>query len=121
MPLRNGRLAAVVIAVIGIFLLPSSAEAQRRRGGSNRQMQQRMKQMQEQAQWQQQEMQRYETEMAAKQAEITKEYDADGNGKLTGPEKSKFEKYMRDVQKGKVPNPFASIAQPGQGPKPANR
>jgi hypothetical protein len=28
---------------------------------------------------------------------------------------------MRDVQKGKVPNPFASIAPPGQGPKPAKR
>ena len=121
MPLRNGRLAALVIAVIGILLLPSSAEAQRRRGGSNQQMQQRMKQMQEQSQWQQQEMQRYQTEMAAKQAEISKEYDADGNGKLTGPEKSKFEKYMHDVQKGKVPNPFASIAPPGQGPKPTGR
>lgn len=119
MTARRGRLLALLIAVVGVFLLPSAAEAQRR--GSSRQMQQMRKQMQEQAQWQQQEMQRYQTEMAAKQAEIAKQYDADGNGKLTGPEKSKFDKYMHDVQKGKVPNPFASIAAPGQGPKPAKR
>jgi hypothetical protein len=118
MPARRGRLIALVIAVVGVFLLPAAAAAQRR-GGSSPQMQQMRKKMQEQAQWQQQEMQRYQTEMAAKQAEIAKQYDADGNGKLTGPEKSKFDKYMHDVQKGKVANPFAGIAAPGQGPKPA--
>lgn len=118
MPTRQGRPVALAIALA--CLLPSAAEAQRR-GGSNRQMQQRMKQMQEQAKWQQQEMQRYQTEMSAKQAELVKQYDADGNGKLTGQEKSKFDKFMHDVQKGKVPSPFAGIAPPGQGPKPAGR
>lgn len=54
----------------------------------------------------------YKTDVMAKQQEILKSFDENGNGHLEGPEKSKFDKYMNDVQSGKAPNPFAALAAP---------
>lgn len=58
--------------------------------------------------------QEYQSDVVAKQQEIYSSFDANGNGNLEGPEKAKFDKYMRDVQSGKAPNPFAALA--GGGP-----
>lgn len=52
----------------------------------------------------------YQAGIVAKQQEIFNSFDADGSGDLEGPEKSKFNAYMRDVQSGRVPNPFAAAA-----------
>lgn len=64
----------------------------------------------------------YKTDVVAKQQEIFNSYDENGNGHLEGAEKSKFDKFMNDIQSGKAPNPFAVLAapnheEPGSGGK----
>jgi hypothetical protein len=80
-----------------------------------------MKKMQQQMEYVQQEMMRYRSEMAAKEKEIYLSYDENGNGKLEGAEKAKYNKSANEVKNGKVPNPFAAILPPGQGPKPKGK
>lgn len=74
-----------------------------------------MQKQKQQMQAYQKDVERYQKEMADKQAEIVKQYDENGDGRLTGPEKSKYDKYMFEVQKGRQPNPFAGILPAGQG------
>jgi hypothetical protein len=107
-----------VAALVGLTALAPAAEAyQRRRPNPQamRRQQEAMKKAQEQMKAYQEDVLRYQREMAAKNEEIMKRFDENGDGKLLGPEKSKYDKYMYDVQKGKEQNPFADIKPPGQG------
>ena len=54
----------------------------------------------------------YNAAVLAKQQELFASFDENGNGHLEGPEKSKFDKLMNDIQSGKAPNPFAVLAAP---------
>lgn len=54
----------------------------------------------------------FKSDVVAKQQELFRAYDENGNGHLEGPEKSKFDKLMNDIQSGKAPNPFAVLAAP---------
>ena len=54
----------------------------------------------------------YQSDVLAKQQELFASFDENGNGHLEGPEKSKFDKLMNDIQSGKAPNPFAVLAAP---------
>ena len=56
----------------------------------------------------------YQTDFEAKQREIFTRYDENGNGHLEGAEKAKYDKYVRDVESGRAPNPFATLAIPAQ-------
>ena len=99
---------------LACLLTADVAEAQRgRRLGPSPQQ---VKKMQEDMQFQQQEMMRVQAEMAAKDKEIMARFDEDGNGKLFGKEKAKYDAYMRDVRFGREPNPYAGIKPVGQGP-----
>lgn len=114
--LRATRPAAVVVVALGIAAaLPMAAHAQR--GGRKPSAAQRaaMKKAQQQMQAYQRDVERYQKEMAEKHAEIFARYDENGDGRLLGKERSLYDKYMFDVQKGREPNPFAGIALPGQG------
>jgi hypothetical protein len=92
---------------------PEVGEAARPRRPSAAQI----KQKQEQMKYLQQEMIRYQTEVAAKEREVFKSFDENGNGHLEGGEKARFDKYMHAVQKGTEPNPLATITPIGKGPK----
>jgi hypothetical protein len=109
-----GRWALPVAVGIGCLACADVAEAQR--GRSRGPSQQQIRQMQQQMQRQQQEMMRVQAEMAAKDKEIMARFDEDGNGKLFGKEKAKYDAYMRDVRFGREPNPYAGIKPVGQGP-----
>ncbi|MFM9059662.1 MAG: hypothetical protein ACKOSQ_11155 [Planctomycetaceae bacterium] len=87
---------------------------QGRRGPSASQI----KAMQNQMAYMQLEVVRFQAETAQKQEELYKSFDQDGDGKLTGAEKTRFDKHVRDIQTGKAPNPFAMIQPVGKGPKP---
>jgi Ca2+-binding EF-hand superfamily protein len=64
------------------------------------------------------EMLRYQSEMAAKLQEISKSFDENGDGRLTGGEQGRYEKHMREIRTGKVVNPFAAITPLGMGKRP---
>jgi hypothetical protein len=73
--------------------------------------------MQERAKYMQQEMVRYQTEVVAKEREFYLSFDQNGNGHLEGGEKARYDKHMHAIQTGKEPNPLATIAPVGKGPK----
>jgi len=104
----------VCAALLVLCVAAPEAHAQRGRRPSAAQRAAMQKQ-QQMMQAYQQDVQRYQKEMADKTAEIAKQYDENGDGRLFGPEKSKYDKYMYDVQNGRQPNPFAGIKPPGQG------
>lgn len=112
-------IALTVAALIGLTALAPEAEAYQQRRRPNPQAQRRQQEAMKKAQAQmkayQEDVLRYQREMAAKNEEIMKRFDENGDGRLLGPEKSKYDKYMYDVQKGKEQNPFADIKPPGQG------
>jgi hypothetical protein len=103
------------LAFLALVVPGQPADAARPRGPSAAQM----KKMQEQMQYARQELLRYQNETAAKEREVYLSCDENGNDKLEGSEKAKYDKYCNEVRKGKVSNPFAGIAPPGQGPKAA--
>ena len=109
----------LVVASLAWMLAAPVAEAYQQRGrqsqAQRRRQQEAMKKYQEQVRAYQADVARYQREMAAKNEEIMKRFDENGDGRLLGPEKSKYDKYMYDVQKGKEQNPFADIKPPGQG------
>jgi hypothetical protein len=118
----SGSFTWLLLAGLVVAALPPSAEAfqQRRPSPAQRKRQQEaMKKMQAQMKAYQAEVARYQKEMAAKHAEIVKRFDENGDGRLFGVEKSKYDKYMYAVQKGKEANPFADIKPVGQGGPPA--
>lgn len=112
LPLLRRRVA-VAVAALAACLAGGPAHAQRSRSSAAQRA--AMQKMQQQMQAYQKDVQRYQREMADKNAELVKQYDENGDGRLLGPEKSKFDKYMFEVQKGRQPNPFAGIMPPGQG------
>lgn len=113
---RCGRCVVLCALSIVVGLAAAPAEARPRRPS-----QQQIKKMKEQMEWMQTEMQRVQKETAVVQQKIFARFDENGNGKLEGAEKAKFNKYMSDVQKGKEPSPFAEVVPPGQGPKPTKK
>lgn len=117
---RNvARMTVVAACLVTVLVCPTVAEA-RPRGPSAAQIRARIKKAQEQMAYMQLEMARYQGEMAAKQQEIYKTFDADGDGELKGGEKSRYDVHMHAIQKGTMPNPFASITPVGKGPRPAS-
>jgi hypothetical protein len=117
--LRPVRLLIVVVTC-GAMFAPSVEAFQRGGNSAQRQRQmQAMKQMQAQAKAYQEDVVRFQREMAAKNEEIAKRFDENGDGKLVGAEKAKYDKYMRGVQSGKEANPFADIKPAGHGMAPA--
>jgi hypothetical protein len=105
----------VFAALVGLTILAPEAGAYQRRRPNNQRQQQAMRKAQEQMKAYQEDVVRFQREMAAKNEEIVKRFDENGDGRLLGPEKSKYDKYMYDVQQGKEPNPFAGIKPAGQG------
>jgi len=114
-----GRWTTVAIVGLACLLTANVAEAQRgrRRGPSPQQV----KQMQEAMQYQQMEIMRVQQETAAKEKELMATFDENGDGKLHGKEKSKYESHLRDIRFGRAPNPFADIKPAGQGPRPGQK
>lgn len=103
-----------------VLLCATGAEARQRSSrGKSKQNAQRSQQMQKQMQYQQQEMRRVQSEIAAKQEAIFKQFDENGDGRLVGVEKAKYEKLMRDIKTGHAPNPLADVKPMGQGPRDA--
>jgi|688.fasta_scaffold1738033_1 hypothetical protein len=113
---RLGRWASTAAVGFGCLVFTGVAEAQSR-GRARGPSQQQIRQMQQQMQYQQQEMMRVQAETAAKQQELVAKFDENGDGKLFGKEKGKYDAYMRDVRLGREPNPFAGIKPAGQGPR----
>lgn len=109
----RGALVSLLIAVVivGVWCHPAAASRPRRPSASQ------IKKMREQMEYVQAEMMRYRNEMATKEKEIFTSYDENGNGKLEGAEKAKYNKYLGEVKSGKAPNPFSGILPPGKGPK----
>ena len=107
------RTALILFGVL--IAVASSAEAfQRgRRGPSAAQI----KKMKEEMEYRQREMMRVQAEWAAKEKELFDQFDENKDGRLVGPEKSKYDKHREQIRTGKVPNPFASILPAGQGPR----
>lgn len=105
-----------LVAALAQFGTSAAAQrsGQRRRGPSAAQI----KAMQNQMAYMQLEAIRFQAETAQMQEEIYKSFDQDGDGKLSGGEKSRYDKHVREIQTGKVPNPFAMIQPIGKGPKP---
>jgi len=68
-------------------------------------------------QYQNRESDRYAAEVSALREEILRQFDADGDGRLTGQEQKSFERYLLSVRSGKVKNPFEAINTPGAGPR----
>ena len=109
-------LRAFLCCLALILIQGRDAEAfQRGRRGPS---QAQIKAAQEQMAYTQLEMIRYQAEVAKKNQEIYTSFDEDGDGTLHGPEKSRYDKHMHDIQTGKAPNPLAGIPPVGKGPKP---
>lgn len=105
-------------SLIFLFLPCTESEAAkpRRRGPSPAQT----KKMKEDMAYQQSEVARVQTEVAAKERELVQKFDENGDGKLFGAEKAKYEAHMRDIRFGRAPNPMADIKPLGQGPRPGS-
>lgn len=108
-------------AVVGLVCLLTTDVAEAQRGQRRGPSPQQIKKMQEQMQYQQQEMLRVQSEMAAKEKELVAKFDENGDGKLFGKERSKYESHLRDIRFGRAPNPFADIKPAGQGPRPGKK
>ena len=99
---------------VAMVLEPATADAKpRRRGPSPEQI----KKMKEEMAYRQREYQRVQAETAAKYQELFKQFDENGDGRLLGPERAKYDKQLQAIRDGKVPNPLVDIQPPGQGPR----
>lgn len=103
----HGLLAAIIV----LAACPDALARPRRPSAAQ------MKQMKDQAESMQREMVRYQMEVAAKEREISLSFDQNGNGRLEGGEKARFDSSTHAVKQGKKPNPLESIAPIGKGPK----
>lgn len=103
----------VLLCWVAVGLAPATADARPRRGPSPAQI----KKMQEEMAYRQREYQRVQTEVAAKYQELFKQFDENGDGRLFGAERSKYDKHLQAIRDGKVPNPLATITPLGQGPR----
>lgn len=70
--------------------------------------------------YRQREILRVQAEVAAKERELFSQFDVDGNGRLLGAERSKYDKRLYEIQSGKAPNPLAAIVPLGRGPRESN-
>ncbi|NDC54492.1 MAG: hypothetical protein EBZ74_09450 [Planctomycetia bacterium] len=104
----------LAITVAAALFSSGVAQAARPRRPSAAQI----KAMQENMAYMQLEMVRFQTEMAAKQQELAQSFDQDGDGRLTGGEKARYERQLHAIQAGAAANPFATIAPVGKGPRP---
>ena len=99
-----------------LFAPADDAVAAQRRSRSGPSPEQIAK-MKEEMGYRQREMARVQQEVAAKERELYLSFDENGNGKLEGAEKAKYEKQLQAIRSGKAANPFASIVPAGQGPR----
>lgn len=67
--------------------------------------------------YRQREILRVQAEVAAKERELFQRFDENGDGRLMGPERSKYDHHLYEIRTGKAPNPLATIVPPGQGPR----
>lgn len=67
--------------------------------------------------YRQREIQRVQSEVAAKERELFSQFDENGDGRLLGAERSKYDKRVYEIQSGKAPNPLAGITPLGSGPR----
>ena len=115
----NGRWTTKLVPCLcgmAFVLVSVTAEAksqQKRRGPSPEQI----KKMKEEMAYRQREYQRVQTETAAKYQELFKQFDENGDGRLFGAERSKYDKHLQEIRDGKVPNPLATITPLGKGPR----
>jgi len=122
MSLRSVSVAKwTTVAALGLACLLTADVAEAQRGRRRGPSQQQIKTMQEEMQYQQMEIMRVQQETAAKEKEMMAKFDENGDGKLYGKEKSKYESHLRDIRFGRAPNPFADIKPAGQGPRPGKK
>ncbi len=115
----NAPCRIVLYASLLALCLPcvkSEAAPRRRRGPSPTQV----KKMKEDMAYRESEVMRVQTETAAKERELMQKFDENGDGKLYGAEKAKYEAHLRDIRFGRAPNPMADIKPLGQGPRPSS-
>lgn len=110
------RTKRLVVGLCGaaLLMMPATADARPRRRGPSPQQ---IKQMQEEMAYRQREFMRVQNEVAAKNLELVKQFDENGDGRLFGAERSKYDKHLQAIRDGKVPNPLADIKPLGQGPR----
>lgn len=108
--------AKTLVALVAATLAFSAgaAEAARPRRGPNPEQ---VKKMKAELEYRQKELLRVQQEIAAKERELYLSFDENGNGKLEGAEKAKYDKQLRAIKTGKAPNPLSTITPPGQGPR----
>jgi len=105
-------LATLLAGMICVSCGPAEA-ARPRRGPSPAQI----KKMKEEMEYRQKEVLRVQQEVAAKEREVYLSFDENGNGRLEGAEKAKYDKQLHAIRTGKAPNPLATILPPGRGPR----
>lgn len=106
--------ARSLVALVAMLALGTSvAEAARPRRPSAAQI----KKMKDELEYRQRELLRVQQEIAAKERELYLSFDENGNGKLEGAEKAKYNKQLHAIKTGKAPNPLSTITPPGQGPR----
>jgi len=115
MTIRSARAKSLAILLTGVLAAGhATAEAARpRRGPSPEQV----KKLKAELEYRQKEMLRVQQEIAAKERELYLSFDENGNGKLEGAEKAKYDKQLHAIKTGKAANPLSTIAPPGQGPR----
>ena len=107
------RLPAIGLLLAIPVVIAADTAAARPRGPSAAQI----KAMKDNVAYGQLEVLRVQGEVAVKQQEVVKRFDENHDGRLMGQEKSRYDKYWYDVGKGVLPNPLATIAPVGKGPK----
>jgi hypothetical protein len=115
------RIAMITAILVAAVSLSETAEAGRGRGRSRGPSPQQIQKMKEEMAYRQQEYTRVQTEVAAKEREIFQQFDENGDGRLFGAERSKYDKHMYEIRSGKAPNPLATIAPLGSGPRPQKK
>lgn len=92
-----------------VLLLLAAPEAQARRGYPSAAQ---IRAAQEQQRAQEEAEQKYQAALAAKRKEVLDRYDLNKNGKIDGPEKPLFDKYLREIKLGKQPDPLLQVPYP---------
>jgi hypothetical protein len=109
-----------VVAAVFAFCSADTAEAGRGRGRPRGPSPQQIQKMKEEMAYRQKEVARVQADVAAKEREIFQRFDENGDGRLIGPERSKYDKHMYEINSGKIPNPLADIVPLGKGPRTAS-
>ena len=112
---RFATLLVVACFVGGVTAPPAHAQRGRPSAAQRKKQQEAARQAQEKMRAYQADVVRFQREMAARQAEVEKRFDENGDGRLFGVEQSRYNKYIEAVRTGRETNPFADIKPPGQG------